>query len=108
MGAGQWEVQGQSPFFTTGGHGWWSQQEEAQMVTSTCLPSPCSVVGTVLGRQRRKGQRSYVLRELAVWGSALSNGCMVTLTEEGFCAMFRAWPRRSTLFLLSLSPLAPN
>lgn len=90
MGAGRWEVQGQSLFLTpqtTGGHGRWSQQGEAQTVTSTCLPSPCSVVGTVLGRQRRKGQRSYVLRELAVWGSALSNSCMVTLTEAGFCAM---------------------
>lgn len=84
------EVQGQSAFLTpqiTGGHGRWAQQGEAQMVTSRCLPSLCFVVRAVLGRQHRRGQRGSVLRELAVWGSALSNGRMVTLTEAGFCAI---------------------
>lgn len=91
--SGHWTVgfQGQSVFFTSTTNDRWSRRGEAQTVTSRCLPSPCPVVGAVLERRRRKGQRGSVLTELAVWGSALSNGHMVTLRRVP-AQLFGGWP----------------
>lgn len=101
--SGHWTVglQGQSVFFSspqmTGGHGRWSQQGEAQMVTSRCLPSPCSVVGAVL-EAAQKGTERFCPHGTCRLGLCLKQWPHGD-TEAGSCAI--AWGLAIVEYFLS-------